>query len=174
MNSLDQPAPSAPTGAGTVGGMATAEGWDADRYALALAHNIREDGLPLDVQRERLAALVGVASGLSGPGVTAEELARHLVILQALFDRFALTAGRLASREEARTAEAATRMLSGAVQAQRAALSVMSALQVLQERSTGGRAAPSPVNASDHSPDTGSGTRSSIGLPGASAPVSDG
>lgn len=109
------------------------EEFDPDRYAIALAHNIRNDGVSLDVQRERLAALAQVGGGLAASRASAEELGRHLLILNALFTRLALMAANAAGHPGKHSAEAADRLTSSAIKAQRAAVSVLGAMKALRD-----------------------------------------
>lgn len=109
------------------------EAFDPDRYAIALAHNIRNDGVSLDVQRERLAALARVGSHLAASQASAEELGRHWLVLNALFDRLALRAAEVAGQPGKHNAEAADRLTSSAIRAQRAAVSVLGAMKLLRD-----------------------------------------
>lgn len=130
------------SGAATFKEMAHREGeYDADRYAICLAHNIRNDGVSLDAQRERLAALTALA-GQTGVNAAADELARHFVVLSALFDRLALQAARAAGERGQQGAQAAERLTAGAIKAQRAAAATLGALNVLRQQ-----ASPDNVNA---------------------------
>jgi hypothetical protein len=134
-----------------VADMARLEHFDPDRYAISLAHHIRNEGVQMDVQRERLAALARVGGGLGGASASAQELARHFVILNALFDRLSMETVKAASLPGGRGADAADRLLNAAVKAQRASVAVLSALKVLREEAStggGGGAAPHPDNGS--------------------------
>lgn len=112
--------------------MAQREGWDADAFALNLAHCIRADNIPLDAQRQRLAALANLTPNI-GSKASADELARHYMVLNALFDRLAWTAAKTAESGKVQHATAVERLAAGAVRCQRAALGVLSALQVLRD-----------------------------------------
>lgn len=116
-----------------VADMANKEAFDPDLYAIALAHNIRNDGVSLDVQRERLAALAQVGGCLAASQASAAELGRHLLILNALFDRLALMAAKAAGQPGKHSAEAADRLTSSAIKAQRAAVSVLGAMKLLRD-----------------------------------------
>lgn len=96
-----------------------------------------------------------VGAGLGGASASAEELARHFVILNALFDRLSMETIKAASLPSGRGADAADRLLNAAVKAQRASVAVLSALKVLRdEASMGGGTQPHPgiASRSDSSP----------------------
>lgn len=114
--------------------MARREQMDPDKYAVALSLHIRDDGMSLDVHRERLAALAQVGAGLAGGQASAEELARHFVVLNALFDRFAYASAKLVDQEKPlRDAAAAEKLLMCAIKAHRAAVSVLGALKAIRD-----------------------------------------
>lgn len=131
----------------TTGEIAKAEGWTPDDFALNLAHCIRADNIPLDMQRQRLAALANLVPGI-GSKASADELARHYLVLNALFDRLAWAAAKTAESGKAQHAVAAERLATGAVKAQRASLAVLSALKALRDDAAGGMP-PGPDNDDD-------------------------
>ena len=150
---LDQPATADLTRCNSVASMAaaespaesSAESWDPDRYAIALGENIRSSGVPLDLQRERLAALAGV--GASAGQASADELARHFSILEALYHRFARAAVEALDSGLPRASETAEKYLSAGLKAQRAAAACLSSLLVLRQQSAPTTAAPVAVAA---------------------------
>jgi hypothetical protein len=85
---------------------------------------ILDNGTPLDRQRERLQALAQVGGGLACTQPIGEELARHQVILSALFQRLARTAGEMAIANKN----------AGAVRVNKASLSTLSAQMVVKTR----------------------------------------
>lgn len=125
----------------TLAAMADAEGWnsDADGYAVEFAQALASDGGNLDTQRERLAALASIATGLAADAASASEIGRHYVILEALFRRLLLDSCKASASGQRSGSEAAERLLNGALKAQRAALACLSALKMLRE------ALPSPA-----------------------------
>lgn len=113
--------------------MARREGWAPDFYALGLAHAIRDDNVPLDAQRQRLAALSSIAPGL-GDKASADELARHYIVLNALFDRLAWASGKASQQQgNVNNAAATEKLATGAIKCQRAAVAALSALKVLRD-----------------------------------------
>lgn len=120
----------------TVEEIAKREGWTPDDFALNLAHCIRADNIPLDAQRQRLAALANLAPEI-GSKASADELARHYVVLNALFDRLAWAAAKTAESGKVQHATAVERLATGAVKTQRAALGVLSALKALRDDAGG-------------------------------------
>lgn len=117
----------------TVEDMAVREGWDADLYALGLANQLRDCGQPANVQLERLQALAG--AGAEAARASSAELARHAVILDALFQRCALMAARCPDPTESpRRAEVFERVTRVAVRAQRAAGACHGALLALRQQ----------------------------------------
>lgn len=131
---LSKPAQVGLGGAATIGEMAEAIEWTPALYALSLAKHIRAREVPLDMQRERLASLSNIGAGLDGEQASAEELAQHSVILDALFFRFTDEAVRALSQAGPRSSEIAERFLNAALKAQRAGVSVLSALATLRDR----------------------------------------
>ena len=107
-------------------------GWSEAGYSAALANAISSSNVPLDVQRERLAALACLGDGL-GDQVTAGTIAAHSLILEALFHRFAKTAHDIHAESPVRNSGPAVAYLAGAVKAQRAAMACLSALKVLRD-----------------------------------------
>lgn len=138
MSELKQPATVDLTRCNSVASMAAAESsaaesWDPDRYAITLGENIRSSGMPLGLQRERLAALAG--AGASAGQASADELARHFSILESLVHRFSRAAVEALDSGLPRASETADRLLVGALKAQRAAMACLSSLAVLRDRS---------------------------------------
>ena len=131
MNRLDQPAAVDLTGCTSIAATAGRESWDPDRYAISLAENIRNSGVLLDSQRERLAALAG--AGAAAGQASADELARHYSILEALYHRFAHAAIEAMNSGLPRASETADRYLSASLRCQKAALACLSALKVLRD-----------------------------------------
>lgn len=128
---LDNIATADLTAATTVQQMAQAEGWNADRYALELAERIRRTGEPLDLQRERLAQLAAI--GGTADQAAADELARHEVLLSAIFQRFLRTASELATADPIRNAQAVQMFMHSALKAQRAAVLTLGALKSIRD-----------------------------------------
>ena len=124
---LDAPATATLQGARTWGDLATAEGWSPEEYVLALAENIRSTATPLDAQRERLSALAQVGGGLiqTGDQATANVLAQHFAVLEALYQRFAREAFEALQGSGPRASEIAERYLGASLKAQRAAMAVL-------------------------------------------------
>jgi hypothetical protein len=141
MNNLNEPSAVNLSGCTGVADMAQREGFDPDRYCISLAHHIRNDGVPMDVQRERLAALAQLAGGL-GAEKSAEELTRHYIVLNALFDRLAMQAAKAAGQPGQASAQAAERLTAGAIKTQRAAVAVLGALTMLRQQAA---TPPSPA-----------------------------
>lgn len=133
MESLQSPANANLQGAKTVAEISNREGWSPDRYAIALSENIRDSRVPLDMSRERLAALAEVGAGLAGDQACSDELARHFSILESLFHRFARQAHEALKDDRPRASEVADRFLGAALKAQRAAMATLSALKVLRD-----------------------------------------
>lgn len=69
-----------------------------DEYVIALADHLRVNKLPMSNQRERLQALAGVGAGADL--ASAETLAQHQLILEALFQRFSAESVKSAARTE--------------------------------------------------------------------------
>lgn len=134
-SNLSEPATADLQGVGSVGEMARRESWSPDKYAVALAENIRRTDVPLDCQRERLAALaqVGAGLGLSADQAAADALAQHYVVLEALHQRFARQAFEALNQNGTRAAEVADKYLSASLKAQRAAMVCLSSLKVLRD-----------------------------------------
>lgn len=127
---LLQPAASNFDGVVSVDGMAGRESWTPALYAVALAETIRNSAVPLDVQRERLAALASV--GHLANTATADQLAQHYMVLEALHQRFAVAAIDSIDRGGPRAAETAERFLQGSLRAQKSAMACLSALATLR------------------------------------------
>lgn len=119
--------------------MAQAEGWTPDTYAVVLSEHIRATTIPLEAQRERLAALAGI--GAKADQAAADELVRHYSVLEALMHRFARDAVEVSSARVTKAAEAVERYANLSIRAQRAAVACLSALKALRD-------APSSDNAS--------------------------
>jgi hypothetical protein len=111
--------------------MAQREGWDPTLYTVVLSEHIRATTVPLDAQRERLAALAGCGAGADK--ATADVLAQHFSILEALHHRFSQEAVTAMKSSRGRGPEDAERYLAASLRAQRAALAVLSALKTLRE-----------------------------------------
>lgn len=118
------------TGCSTVSQIAEREGWqDANGWALRLSTHITNSDIPLDTQRERLAALCAV--GALADQATAEALTQHAIVLESLFYHMARTAHNLSVNDQAvRYSVHAERFLNASLKAQRAALACMSAVKV--------------------------------------------
>lgn len=130
--SLDQIATADLTGCQTVAEIAEREGWqDADGWALRLSAYIRDADMPLDRQRERLAALCTV--GAHADQAASDMLGQSAIILDALFHRFAQVARTLSVNDQTRSSVHVERYLNAALKAQRAAMATLSALKVLRE-----------------------------------------
>lgn len=113
--------------------LAAREGWDADLYALGLAEQLRTCGQPANLQLERLRALAG--PGAAAGRASSDELARHAVILDALFHRCVLLAARCPDPAESpRRAESFERLSRAAIRAQRAAGACHGALLALRQQ----------------------------------------
>ena len=134
----NKPAQRALVGAESPEELARREGWTPQRYALGLSEAIRSSLVPLDAQRERLAALAAMAPGLGADQHSADALAQHFAVLEALWQRFAFAAHNALKDAETGKArrgqeDAADRYLSAALRAQRAAMQCLSALKVLRD-----------------------------------------
>lgn len=136
---LTRPAAVNLAGSASPADMAQREGWDPTRYAVVLAENVRRTDVPLDAQRERLAALAGC--GALADQAAADALAQHYAVLEALHHRFTLEAFKALDSGNPKSADVADRYLAAALKAQRAAMAVLSALKVLRD------APPSPSTA---------------------------
>lgn len=71
-------------------------------------------------------------AGLAGDRASADELAGHYAILEALFHRFAREAHEALKSDKPQAGEIADRYLTAALKAQRAALATLSALKILR------------------------------------------
>lgn len=140
---LLQPAASNFDGVVSVDDMAVRESWTPALYAVALAETIRNSAVPLDVQRERLKALASV--GQMAGAATADELAQHYVVLEALHQRFAVAAINSIDRGGPRAAETAERFLQGSLRAQKSAVACLSALATLRQAAGAVPAITAPV-----------------------------
>ena len=136
-NNLDQPAAVSLVGTQSLTEIAHAEGFDSTSYAVALARRIQNPDVKLSTHRERIQALASMGS--RADEWTAQVLAEHFQVLESLFMRFALEAEAVlrASAGSPKGAEIAERYLNASTRAQRAALSVLSALKAQRD-------APSP------------------------------
>lgn len=130
-NSLDQVATADLTAAATVQQIAQAEGWTADRYTLELSERIRLTSEPLDLQRERLGQLAAI--GGAADQAAADELARHEVLLSAIFQRFIRQAAELAANDPVRYAKQVDSYMHSALKAQRAAVLTLGALKTIRD-----------------------------------------
>lgn len=129
---LDQVATANLSKSRTVQELAAAEGWSADLYTMALSERIRNTCEPLDRQRERLAVLAQLG-GAAGDQAAADELARHAVLLSAIFQRFIHTAAELEGRDPVRNAPAVREYMHSGLKAQRAAVLTLGALKSIRE-----------------------------------------
>lgn len=142
--SLTQPAATNLVGAESVGDLAQREGYTPELYTVALSEAIRSSAVPLDMQRERLAQLASV--GAVADKASADELARHFTLLEALFHRFSHAAVEAMRTGGTRGGEVSERYLSGALKAQRTAVACLSALKVLRSgQAPAPTAAPAPA-----------------------------
>ncbi len=130
-NILDQVATADLTAAATVQQMAQVEGWTADRYTLELSERIRLTSEPLDLQRERLGQLAAI--GGAADQAAADELARHEVLLSAIFQRFIRQAAELAANDPVRYAKQVDSYMHSALKAQRAAVLTLGALKTIRD-----------------------------------------
>lgn len=128
---LTRPAAVNLAGSASPADMAQREGWDPTRYAVVLAENVRRTDVPLDAQRERLAALAGC--GALADQAASDSLAQHYVVLEALHQRFTLESFKALDSGSPKAADVADRYLAAALKAQRAAMAVLSALKVLRD-----------------------------------------
>ena len=126
-------------------GMAESEGWTPDSYAITLAGHIRNSGVPLQAQQQRLQALARVGAGADS--AAAEALCQHWAVLDALHQRFAMEAFKALDGGGRNAGAEADRFLSASLRAQRAAMGVLSALKVLRDAAPTRPSAPglSPV-----------------------------
>ncbi len=114
--------------------MAEAEGWTHQDYALAVAAAIANTDIALDVSRERLLSLAAIGSNLKAAQASADTLAQHVLVLDALFSRFAFESHAALSRNaNSKTPETAERYLNAAIRASRASIATMSALKILRD-----------------------------------------
>lgn len=121
--------------------IAQRERWETNEWAVAMAARIRNLSHPLDAQRERLAALV--ATGAVADSATAETLGQHVLMLEALFQRFTSEALRASEGGGARSVERVDAFLRSALKAQRASVACLSALKALRDQPSPTRAKPS-------------------------------
>jgi len=133
---LDQITAADLSGCTSVSDLAAREEWTPDLYALVLSENLCRTDVPLDRQRERLAALAQMGAGLAGGQASADALAQNHVILEALFHRFAREAHEALRSDRPRASEIADRYLTAALKAQRASMATLSALKVLRDSSS--------------------------------------
>lgn len=142
---LNQPALVDLADCGSVAEISEREGFTPELYAIALAESVRNSAVPLDVQRERLAALAQVGGGADK--ASADELARHFSILSALFERFAGASSEAIARGDPKAADTAETFMRAAERAQKASLACLSALRVLRESPTTSTATTTPAPA---------------------------
>lgn len=133
-SNLNEPAAVDLTQCASIDGMAIAEGWQSEDYALALATHLRSNEMPLTAQRERLQALAHV--GASADLAAAETLSQHHQILESLFYRFAAESVKWLDSGARNANENSERFLNAAIKAQAAAGRCLSALKVLRESPT--------------------------------------
>lgn len=140
MDQLNEIAKADLTGCATVAEIAERENWkgDANGYAIRLSEYLRTSEVPIDAQRERLAALCSV--GALADRATADTLGQHLIVLEALFQKFAREAHDLSNSVGGRGRDSVhvERYLNAGLKAQRAALACLSALAVLRDRDNAG------------------------------------
>lgn len=118
-------------GATSVAALAEVEGWSPDRYVTTLALNIRNDGVGLAAQTDRLRALSQIGAGADR--AAASELSRHALLLNSLFEHLVFAAAKAVDAGGLRGAEAAQRLTSAAIRSQRAAAQCLGALKVLRD-----------------------------------------
>ena len=116
-------------GVASVEDLALKEGWTADAYTLALGKQLRDPHQPLDVQLDRLRALAGV--GATAASASADELARHVVLLSSVFERLLIAVSKV-DPTTSRGSEVTERLLRAAVKCQRASGASMGALAALR------------------------------------------
>lgn len=133
-SNLNEPTEVNLTGCTSPGEIAQRERWGNNEWAVAMADRIRDISRPLDAQRERLAALV--VTGARADQASAEVLGQHFVMLEALFQRFTSEAVRAGEGGGARSVERVDVFMRGALKAQRAAVSCLSALKSLRDSPT--------------------------------------
>ena len=132
---LENPAIVDLMGSGSVADMASREGYlEPTDYAMALAAHLRHPKVKMSNQRERLHALAQL--GGSADLATAEVLVQHLAIIEGLMHRFSFESVRVMGIPGKRPDEASERYLKAALQAQRAALGILSALKTLRDTPT--------------------------------------
>lgn len=138
-SNLNEPTTVDLQGAGSLEEMAQREMWSPERYAVVLAENIRRTDIPLDRQRERLAALAQVGGSVDqiADQAAADALAQHYVVLEALHQRFALQAFEALNTNSPKAAEIADKYLSASLKAQRAAMACLSSLKILRDAQRG-------------------------------------
>ena len=125
-------------------GFSSSTDWAA-QFAQALCN-----GESLNVMRERFTALVMVAGRISPDSAAAEEIGRHLLILDALFKKLIIQSVEVQGAGQRGSSEAAERLLNGAFKAQRAAMACLSALKVLRDASP-----PAPTTPAAGAPESG-------------------
>ena len=133
--SLESPTAADLSGARSLAEAARMEGHSPADYAIKLADAIRMRKQPLSNQRERLQALARAGGGADR--ATADTLAQHHQVLEALFTRFAIEAAHWLESDKPNASVISERFLSAAIKAQVAAVRVLSALRTIRE-------APSP------------------------------
>lgn len=130
-SNLTEPATVDLINSASITAMAQAEGWPAADYAVALADRIRLNNFPLSDQRERLMALASLDHRADLE--TAQTLAQHFGILEAIHTRFTAEIGRWLDSDNPRRLEYAERCLNASLKAQGASLRVLSALKSLRD-----------------------------------------
>ena len=126
---LDVPPDVDLVGVASIEALASTEGWTADSYVLALSKQLRDPHQPLDVQLARLQALAGV--GAAAASASSDELARHVVLLSAVFERLMIAVSKV-DPTTSRGADVTERVLRAAVRCQRAAGASLGALSALR------------------------------------------
>ena len=103
----------------------------ANEYTIALSACLLDQSLPLQVQTARLQALAG--SGPAADQAAADELARHVLLLSAMTERFGHEAVAAAARGGSNAYRAVDAYVTAAGKSHRAVLASLSALKVLRD-----------------------------------------
>lgn len=133
------------SGASSIDEMASLEGWSPEYYAIELAEVIRLKfhGKRLTNQTERLKTLSKL--GVLADSATADTLAQHHQVLEALFLRFAHESVQWLGTGKEGASRVSERYLSAAIKAQAAAVRVLSALKALRDAPCQPPAAPTTI-----------------------------
>jgi hypothetical protein len=127
-------------GAGSLAGMAAAEGFEAAEYAVGLADFLRCNKTPLANQWDRLQALAQAGAG--GDLASSDALSQHFILLESLMQRFSYESPKWAASGDKRGPEYAERLLGAAIKAHTAAARCLSALKVLRDAPSASPNAP--------------------------------